>query len=207
MKSKILYSLMILATAMPVQAQTGGPGAQPGPAPANFNPPGAELGGMGQGGAGGGERAQRLRQMLLEHFDANHDGVLDDGEKAQARAFTEQMRAQGFRPGMGGGAGGPGGPGGFPQGIGGAGGPGGFPQGMGGQGGPAGFPQGMGAPGGQGMPPQGMNNQQTGSGSGGPSGIRGKIRERIEERMIEKKMGEQGGQNQPPAQPSYPGPQ
>jgi hypothetical protein len=51
--------------------------------------------GQGQGQRGGGansaEREAR-RQKLMERFDLNHDGKLDDGERAKMKEFLEQRR-------------------------------------------------------------------------------------------------------------------
>ena len=40
-----------------------------------------------------------FRQRMLQRFDANHDGQLDDSEKAKMRAFKEQRRLQGIPKG------------------------------------------------------------------------------------------------------------
>jgi hypothetical protein len=44
----------------------------------------------GRGGHGNGE----LRQKLLEKFDTNHDGKLDETEMAAAKAFLKQKREE-----------------------------------------------------------------------------------------------------------------
>lgn len=89
------------------------PGAPAGTAPA-IGEPGPGLGqppggGSGQGFGGGqgmgrgmgmnDEQRQARRQKMLERFDANHDGKLDDAEKSQ-------MRSQFGNRGFGGGGGG-----------------------------------------------------------------------------------------------------
>jgi len=74
-----------------------GPGSQQGGGPGQFRrmQEGSNAGqtGPGQGGFNDAERAAR-RQRMMARFDTNHDGVLDENEKAQMRAFMEQRRAE-----------------------------------------------------------------------------------------------------------------
>lgn len=60
-----------------------------------------QRGGRGGDGAGGGEMREQRRQRLMERFDSNHDGTLDDSERAQMKAARERKMQQ-----MGGGRGG-----------------------------------------------------------------------------------------------------
>jgi len=57
-------------------------------------------------------RRQEFRQKMLQRFDANHDGVLDDSERAQMHQMMQQRRLQeqneGVKPGAGIGASGTG---------------------------------------------------------------------------------------------------
>ncbi len=74
--------------------------------------------GLDQHGPGGGfndQERQEHRQRMLQKFDANHDGKLDDNEKAQMHEFMQRRRQE--REQGGGGFSGPGGgaaPGGNP---------------------------------------------------------------------------------------------
>ena len=68
----------LLAVPALYAAESAGPGA--GGAPGG-------PGGPGLGGRGGAERHRRL----IERFDANGDGVLDESERAAARAAFEKM--------------------------------------------------------------------------------------------------------------------
>jgi hypothetical protein len=62
---------------------------------------------FGQHGGGGEDSPQRqaFRQRMLEKFDANHDGQLDDNERAQMHEFMQRRRQE--REQGGGGLGGP----------------------------------------------------------------------------------------------------
>ncbi len=65
--------------------------------------------GFGQrGGEGGFDNPQRqqFRQKMLEKFDTNHDGKLDDAERAQMHEFMQRRRQQ-REQGEGGGFSGP----------------------------------------------------------------------------------------------------
>lgn len=80
--------------------------------PRGFEPGGSELrGGPGFGPQGGpaGER----EQQLVAKFDADKNGVLDENERKEARAFVKSQPRRGMGPG---GRGGRGGRGGFPGG-------------------------------------------------------------------------------------------
>lgn len=58
----------------------------------------------GGGGKHKGGRHGKMRQHLKQKFDANHDGQLDEGEKAQLRTFVQQERERlGITGGGGGG--------------------------------------------------------------------------------------------------------
>lgn len=122
----------LIATAQP--DQNSGPGAN------RRRPqgPAGEQGGPGPGGAGGGQRMM-MGGPLMAALDANHDGVIDGKEIANASAALKSLDKNGdgklttdeLRPQR-------------PQG-----GPGGDAGARGGQGGPRG-PQGQGRPGGPG---------------------------------------------------------
>jgi spore coat protein CotH len=76
----------------------GGPGGRGGP---GFGGPG----GPGPGGPGGGRTAMKL----LDRFDQDKDGMLNQQERVKARAFLKENRGAG-RGAFGRGPGGPGGP-------------------------------------------------------------------------------------------------
>jgi hypothetical protein len=61
----------------------------------NAGPGGAGSGehGVGQAGEGNGFNNPR-RQMMMQKFDANHDGQLDDSEKAQMHEFMQRRRQE-----------------------------------------------------------------------------------------------------------------
>jgi hypothetical protein len=93
------------------QNQGAGQGAGQGPNQGQGLGQGFRQGGQG-GGRGGGQgltdeqRAAR-RQRMMERFDTNHDGVLDDKEREAMHQFRQQQRArwagqQGQPPGAGG---------------------------------------------------------------------------------------------------------
>lgn len=99
----------------------GGPGGQGGPGgfggqggPGGFGGQGGPggFGGAGggngvvnwNGGGGGGGQRGPMYQRMMQKFDANGDGVLDDAEKAKLEQFREQRRKQRMQ------GGGPGGP-------------------------------------------------------------------------------------------------
>jgi len=67
----------------------GGPGSgQPSSGsgmPNNGTPPAG-------GGAANGEDRQQHRERLMERFDTNHDGKLDDNERAKMESFMQQRR-------------------------------------------------------------------------------------------------------------------
>ena len=73
------------------RGQSGGFGS-------NFNPQqgqGLTPSGQGLTPPGGGFNPQQMsehKQKMLERFDANHDGKLDENERAQMRQFMEQHR-------------------------------------------------------------------------------------------------------------------
>lgn len=118
--SALIISAPVLAESGPQSNQPdlgppGGPGVE-GPGPGfgdRFRPgPGGEFPGGGQGGgmpgnAPGGwpamgppggpegfpDPAER-RKRIMERFDTNHDGVLDDAEKAKMRELFEQRWQQ-----------------------------------------------------------------------------------------------------------------
>lgn len=136
-----------------------------------------QLPGPGRMGAGGGFRGpnpEALHKMLLNRYDANKNGKLDDDEYIQIGKDVESGKLRLGPPpgarmgGMGmGGFRGPGGPG-----MGGPGGPG---MGWPGMGGPGGPPPGFGGPGmaGPGGPPPGFGNPPNnppGPPAGGPPG-------------------------------------
>lgn len=125
MHKKLQWLLVaaVVGSMSPVFAQgNGGQGDAPG------GPGGGPGGGLGSGGGGGqcqgrrgggGARAGQFRQKMMTKFDANHDGQLDDSEKAQIRAFREQRRQEREAGGGGLGNGGPGAGGGLGAGGGG----------------------------------------------------------------------------------------
>ena len=94
-----------LAAQQPQEPPAGGP-------PPNFEPGGSS----GRGGPGfgpqGGPAAER-EQQLVAKFDADKNGVLDENERKEARAFVKSQPRRGMGPG---GPGGRGGRGGFPGG-------------------------------------------------------------------------------------------
>jgi len=50
--------------------------------------------GMGQGGGQGDPaRREQMKAKMMQRFDANHDGQLDAGERAQLRQLRDQRRA------------------------------------------------------------------------------------------------------------------
>ncbi len=63
-------------------------------------PNGASLSNEGAGrqfgGSGGGNSPERqeMRQRMMQRFDANHDGALDDSERAQMKEAMEQRRKE-----------------------------------------------------------------------------------------------------------------
>lgn len=92
-----MLSMLILPAA---QAQNGSPG-QNWQGTGNGDLSGQQPSGPQEQGNGGGqwggnnpERQQR-RQRMLEQFDANHDGQLDENERAQMRAWMQQRRQNG----------------------------------------------------------------------------------------------------------------
>ncbi len=98
-----------LVAQQPQEPPAGGP-------PPNFEPGGSS----GRGGPGfgpqGGPAAER-EQQLVEQFDADKSGKLDDAERKEARAFVKSQPRRGMGgPGGPGGRGGRGGRGGFPGG-------------------------------------------------------------------------------------------
>ncbi len=48
-----------------------------------------------QPGAGGNQQGEEHRQRLMQRFDTNHDGTLDDNERAQMRQFMQERRQEG----------------------------------------------------------------------------------------------------------------
>lgn len=77
---------------------SGGPGSgmwfRGGAAGAQGGAATGQSGAMG-GQAGASEQArEEMRQKMITRFDTNHDGVLNDQEKTQMRAYIEKMRAQ-----------------------------------------------------------------------------------------------------------------
>lgn len=112
MSSSFLCAAVNAQSAPPLGSDQGA-GTTPQSAP-DFSG-GRHRGGRGDGGAGGGEMSEQRRQRMMERFDANHDGTLDDSERAQMKAAREQKMQQmgggrgGNRMGMDGAGGGPGG--------------------------------------------------------------------------------------------------
>lgn len=90
----------------------------PEPRPFDGPPPGFEPRGAGQDGPGGfggpGGPGGAREQQLVERFDADKSGKLDDAERAKAREFVKSQPRRGMGPGGPGGRGGrgnfPGGP-------------------------------------------------------------------------------------------------
>ena len=87
----------------------GGPMGGPGQGPPGQGGPGAPGQGPG-GGFGGGRRGQwagaqemtpeqkeQRRQHMLQKFDKNGDGQLDENERAQMRAFMQQRHQERMR--------------------------------------------------------------------------------------------------------------
>lgn len=105
--SPLASALILLSIALPAFAQNDGNS----PAPSGQEPqaqtqtqgdrpgPGAGQGRgnwrqrLGQGGAqGSNDKRQERRAKMLARFDLNHDGQLDDNEKAQMKQFIQQKR-------------------------------------------------------------------------------------------------------------------
>lgn len=78
------------AQGAPTDTSTSGNASIPQSAP--------DLGGRGRGRFGGGQDTGEMRekrhQRMLQHFDANHDGTLDDSERAKMRAAREEKMKQ-----------------------------------------------------------------------------------------------------------------
>lgn len=109
--ASILMSGSLFCTAVNAQGAPAPAGSEPGAGSMPQAAPDVGGGGRrhrgGQGGgdgAGGGEMREQWHQRMMQRFDANHDGTLDDAERAQMKAARQQRMQQ-----MGGGAGGPGG--------------------------------------------------------------------------------------------------
>lgn len=68
------------AAAQAIQAQKGGPSAPSTPGAPNANANAANM--------------NQMHLKILERFDANRDGKLDDAEKAKARAVMDQKRQE-----------------------------------------------------------------------------------------------------------------
>lgn len=95
-KSLAFYSILALSSFVSISAMAQGTGgSQP-----SFVPGGA--GGPFGGGAGGGQFSEERRQRMLEKFDTNHDGKLDDNERAQMHAFMQQRRMERMQAGASG---------------------------------------------------------------------------------------------------------
>lgn len=94
-----------LAAQQPQEPPAGGP-------PRGFEPGGSDLRGGPGFGPQGGPAAER-EQQLVAKFDADKNGVLDENERKEARAFVKSQPRRGMGPG---GPGGRGGRGGFPGG-------------------------------------------------------------------------------------------
>jgi hypothetical protein len=58
-----------------------------------------------QGGAGQNDRSEQARKRMLERFDTNHDGKLDENERARMKEFMQQRRQMRQRDGGQGGGG------------------------------------------------------------------------------------------------------
>ena len=92
-----------LAAQQPQEPPAGGP-------PRGFEPGGSDLRGGPGFGPQGGPAAER-EQQLVAKFDADKNGVLDENERKEARAFVKSQPRRGMGPGGRGGRGGfPGGP-------------------------------------------------------------------------------------------------
>src|SRR5947208_1192769 len=53
-------------------------------------------------GKKGGDKRAEIREKLLKEFDTNHDGKLDEQERAKAREKMRQMRAAHMKGGQAG---------------------------------------------------------------------------------------------------------
>ncbi len=91
----------------------GGAGQGPGAGGIAPDKPGQGFGSPPTQGGANGQQWEGRRQRMLQKFDANHDGQLDDGERAQMREFMQKRRMERQQQG-GGAAGGPA-PGGVPD--------------------------------------------------------------------------------------------
>jgi hypothetical protein len=100
-KNLLVLTALTLSSAatLTVQAQPNSDGPPPvGPA-THGNPGGSGV----EGGPGGDDaRRQEHRQRMLQEFDTNHDGQLDDNERAQMRQAMQKRRAQKQGAGPGG---------------------------------------------------------------------------------------------------------
>ncbi|MBA3855629.1 MAG: hypothetical protein C0507_01850 [Cyanobacteria bacterium PR.3.49] len=96
--SSDLFTLSASAQGTPAAPSADGPSA-PGSMPQSAPDLGDRSGKWKRlDGQGGG----RMRERMMEKFDANHDGTIDDAERSAMRAKREQRMQQ---RGMGGGAG------------------------------------------------------------------------------------------------------
>jgi len=102
MKTKFAFALaasIILSSALPGASNAqGAPTDTSAPGNASMPQSAPELGGRGRGRFGGGQDMDEMRekrhQRMLQHFDANHDGTLDDSERAKMRAAREEKMKQ-----------------------------------------------------------------------------------------------------------------
>jgi len=119
-KTLLALSLLVSSLVPALAANDYAPSASPQQeTPASLPPPGLEtattgsspLGGPGKGHRGKGHKGKgqgsnpQKRQQMMARLDTNGDGMIDDGERAAAKAKRAQRKASGGGGGASGGKG------------------------------------------------------------------------------------------------------